>query len=132
MKAPGHGSSLNFISFRATTFLSHPPPPVYSFNFTPGLCCYKHGSFLALGYENMPVQASIRCWPWRWDSPITTYVICMPSFVRVMCAFKYASTNQDIMRRGKISVCSYSRRWRLVVSVGKAQMKSTSASAFQF
>ena len=39
---------------------THPPTSVYSFNCTPGLCCTDMGVFLALGYENMPVQASIR------------------------------------------------------------------------
>ena len=43
----------------------------------------------------MPVQASVRSCPWRWGSQITTYVICMPSFVRAMCAFEYASTKVE-------------------------------------
>ena len=38
--------------------------------FTPGLCFYKHGSFLALGYENMPLQASIGFAALALDSPI--------------------------------------------------------------
>ena len=58
--APGHGSSFDFISFRAITFLSHPPTPVYSFIFTSGLCRTDLGVFLPLGYQDMPVQAYIR------------------------------------------------------------------------
>ena len=42
-------------------FVCHPPTPVYSFIFTtPGLCRTDMGVFLALGYKDMPVQASIR------------------------------------------------------------------------
>ena len=55
-----HDPSFNIISFRAIAFLSYPPTPVYSFIFTPGLCRTDMGVFLALGYEDMPVQASIR------------------------------------------------------------------------
>ena len=52
----------------------------------------------------MPVQASVRyrihlfrplfaVVPGDETAQSTTYVICMPSFVRVICAFEYASTN---------------------------------------
>ena len=85
---------IRFDLFQSHSILAHPPSPVYSFIFhSRSMLLQAWEFFLALGYEHMPVQASIRCWPWRWDSPITAiYVICMPSFVRVMCAFKYAST----------------------------------------
>ena len=63
----------------------------------------------------MPSQASIRCWPRRWDSPITTYVICMPSFVRVMFEFEYASTNKS----QKMKFCELSRLAILFQLVGR-------------
>ena len=52
---------IRFSLFQSHFILARPPAPVYSFIFTPGLCCYQHGSVLALGSENMPVQASTRC-----------------------------------------------------------------------
>ncbi len=57
-----------------SNFSSPPPPPsllhVYSFIFISGLCFTKDGSFLALGYENMPVQASIGSRSWGSEGPI--------------------------------------------------------------
>ena len=50
------------------------------------------GVVLALGYEDTPVQANIRLLALALDGPISTYVMCMPSFVCVMCAFDCAST----------------------------------------
>ena len=43
------------------------------------------GIFLSARDENMPVQASIRWWPWALGQPNHYYVICMPSYVCVMC-----------------------------------------------
>ena len=78
--------ALHSFSSLSERILAHPPATVYSFIFTPGLCRSDMGVFLSARDENMPVQACVRWWPWRWDSPITTiYVICMPSCVCVMC-----------------------------------------------
>lgn len=51
------GYSFDFVSFRAV-FLSRPPAPVYSFIFTPGLCCTSMGVFLARRSLHMRVQVA--------------------------------------------------------------------------
>ena len=86
-----------FISFRATAFLSHPPTPVYIASFVLQVYVVQTWEFfLALGYEKLclfrPLFATS---PGVGTVPITTYVICIPSFVCVTCAFEYASTNLE-------------------------------------
>ena len=51
---------IRFYLFQSLSILAHPPAPVYSFILNPGVCRSDRGGFLALGYEDMPVQASIR------------------------------------------------------------------------
>ena len=46
--APVNGFSFDFVSFRAISFFSHPPTPVYSLISLQGMSL-RHGSFLALG-----------------------------------------------------------------------------------
>ena len=80
---------------------SHPPTLVYNFAFyTPGLCHLDIRSYLALGHETMPVEASICMRPGRWSCPITWLRHFIPSFLPVMWAdarnTRIPSTHQPV------------------------------------
>ena len=81
---PAFDSSVESIPFRVIVFFrpTYPSTLACMFRasfFTPGLCCYKHGRFLALGYEIVPVRAFISFKSWRWEGLITIYVFCIAS-----------------------------------------------------
>lgn len=56
--------------FQSHSILSHPLTPIHSFVLYSRSTPQRQGSFLAPGRENMPVAASVRLLPWRWDGPI--------------------------------------------------------------
>ena len=60
-----------------TVCLSRPPTPVYT-SSTPGLC--KAWELVALGHNNMPVQASICIWPWCYCAQTTIYMFRIASW----------------------------------------------------
>ena len=93
--APGNGSSFDCISFRAMGNLVPPlSPHLYTASFSLQVyAAASMGVFLALRYENRAVQASVRLLAPALGR--TIHVICMPSSVRVMCAFEYVSINHN-------------------------------------
>ena len=79
MARPPHHSSSFVCEFseQLHTF-SRPPPPTYSFVFTPGLCRLDIGRYLALGHEYACRGLYFACRPSTGTAPIMTRYIQKP------------------------------------------------------